>query len=75
MRALAHDSSQVPPRYQVEPDTLSVESGVIASGASADIRKGRLGDKTVAVKTLRTCGKINPHDVQKVRPSIPFWIC
>ena len=66
MRTLAHDSSQVPPRYQVKPHTLSVESGVIRAGASSDIRKGRLGDKTVAVKTLRTVWKIGPHNARKV---------
>ena len=67
MRALAHDSSQVPPRYQVEPGALTVESGVVAGGASSDIQKGRLGNKTVAIKTLKTCREINPGDVQKVR--------
>ena len=64
MRTLAHDSSQVPPRYQVEPRALSVEGGAICGGASSVILKGRLGDKTVAVKTLRTGWKI---DAQKVR--------
>ena len=67
MRSLAHDSSQVPPRYQVDSHTLAVESGVIASGSSSDIRKGRLGDMTVAVKTLRNCWKVDAHDAQKVR--------
>ena len=71
MRLLAYDSSQVPPRYQVEPHALSVEDGVVANGASSNIRKGRLGDKTVAVKTLRTDRGIDLHDVQKVsHPSI-----
>ena len=65
MRLLAHDSSQVPPRYQVEPHALSVEGGVIANGASSNIRKGRLGGKTVAVKTLKNDQGIDLHDVQK----------
>jgi len=43
MRALAHDSSQVPPRYQVEPDTLSVDGGVVACGASSVNTKGKVG--------------------------------
>ena len=66
MRLLAHDSSQVPPRYQVEPHALSVEGGVIANGAFSNIRKGKLGGKTVAVKTLKTDQGIDLHDVQKV---------
>ena len=66
MRSLAHDSSQVPPRYQVEPHTLSVEGGVIANGAFSNIREGRLGGKAVAVKTLKTDQGIDFHDVQKV---------
>ena len=63
MRLLAHASSQVPPRYQVEPHTLSVEGGVIASGAFSNIRKGRLGGKTVAAKTLKTDQGIDLHDI------------
>ena len=66
MRLLAHDSSQVPPRYQVKPHTLSIEGGVIADGASSNIRKGRLGGKTVAVRTLKVDQGIDPRDVQKV---------
>ena len=67
MRSLAYESSQVPSRYQVDPGTLSVEGSVIASGAYADVRKGRLGDRTVAVRTLRISQQINLHDAQKVR--------
>jgi len=63
MRALAHDSCQVPSRYQVKPDALRVESGVIASGAFSDIQKGRLGEKMVAVRTLRTYRNINAQKV------------
>ena len=66
MRLLAHDSSQVPPRYQVESHALSVDSGVIANGASSNIRKGRLGGKMVAVRTLKIDRGMDPRDVQKV---------
>jgi len=77
MRALAHDSCQVPSRYQVKPDALSVESEILISSASSDIRRGRLGDMMVAVKTLRTWGKIGPSDAQKVRavPKLFFRMC
>lgn len=67
MRELAYNSGQVPTRYQVEPNTLKVEDNVIAAGGFADIRRGRLGERTVAVKTLRTGWKGNPQDAQKVR--------
>ena len=72
MRALAHDSCQVPPRYQVKPGVLSVESGVFTSGASSEIRRGRLGYMAVAIRTLKTCGKVSPDDVQKVRAPSKF---
>ena len=73
MRGLAHDSCQVPPRYQVKPDALSVENKVLTGGASSDIRRGRLGGMTVAVKTLRNFGRINPNDAQKVRAAPKFF--
>ena len=66
MRSLAHDSSQVPPRYQVDPHSLSVEGTVIANGAFAQVRKGRLGGKTVAVRTLIIDRQTEPLDVLKV---------
>lgn len=69
MRSLAHEASQVPPRYKVDPHTLSVEDSVIAGGACADVRKGRLGDRTVAVRTLRVDRQTDLHDAQKVRVS------
>ena len=76
MRALAHDSCQVPPRYQVKPDALSIEREVLTSGASSDIRRGRLGDMIIAVKTLKSYGKINLNDAQKVcaTPKLFFGI-
>lgn len=73
MRALAHDSGQVPPRYQIEPHTLSVEGNTIDGGGSSDVRKGRLGDKIVAVKTLKS----RNIDAQKVcnAPKYFFGMC
>ena len=73
MRALAHDACQIPPRYQVKSDAFSVESEVVTSGASSDIRRGRLGDMAIAVKTLKTYGKINPNEVQNVRATFNFF--
>jgi len=76
MRALAHNSGEVPLRYQVEPGSLHVEDDVIATGAFSDIRKGRLGNRTVAVKTLRTCWRVK-QDARKVRaaPNCFFGVC
>lgn len=66
MRSLAYNSAQVPPRYQVDPRTLRVEGDVIANGAYADVRKGRLGDRVVAVRTLRIDRQTDLHDARKV---------
>ena len=66
MRKLAYDSCQVPPRYQVKPGALSVELDPIAAGGCADIRRGMLGDKIVAVKTLRCRERTDANNIQKV---------
>jgi len=66
MRSLAHDSAQVPPRYQIDPHSLSVEKTIIASGGFAEVRKGTLGGRMVAIKTLRTDQQIDPRDLLKV---------
>ena len=67
MRELARNSGQVPSRYQVKPDSLSVDGGVIASGHFSDIRRGKLDGNTVAIKTLKPHQESNAQDVQKVR--------
>ena len=67
MRTLAYNSGQVPPRYEVDRQSLSTEAHVIAHGAFADVREGRLGDRTVAVRSLRTDRQTNLAEVQKVR--------
>lgn len=67
MRALAHDSCQVPPRYLVDPNELTMDGGLIGSGSFAVIRKGTLGDKMVAVRTLKPGPQTDPRNsVQKV---------
>ena len=76
MRKLSAVSRQVPESYFVGRFArYTVEESIIASGGFADIRKGRLGGKDVAVKTIRTSmesriGAI--HEVRKAaRHSIP----
>lgn len=66
MRLLAYESGQVPPRYQVDPHALNVEATVIANGAYADVRKGRLGNRAVAIRTLRIDQRTNADNVRKV---------
>jgi len=66
MRALAYDSSQVPPRYQIKPGILSVEDEVIGRGGFSEVRKGRSGDSIVAVKILRPDRNADPNEALKV---------
>ena len=73
MRALAHDSCQVPPRYLVDPNELTMDGGFIGSGSFAVIRKGKLGDKMVAVRTLKPGPQTDPRNsVQKVRATLGY---
>lgn len=66
MRKLAYSSGQVPARYQVNRQSLSVEEDVIACGAFADVRKGKLGDRAVAIRTLRMDQKTDKIESKKV---------
>lgn len=66
MRMLAYSSGQVPPRYQIDRQSLSVGVRLIARGAFADVREGKLGDKAVAVKTLRVDKTADLYEAQKV---------
>ena len=66
MQTLACSSGQVPPRYKIDRRSFKVEPCVVACGGSADIREGMLGDKTVAVKTLRIGRSDDLHEAQKV---------
>jgi len=69
MRMLAYSSGQIlpPPRYQVNQHSLRVGANVIADGAFSDIRKGTLGGKTVAIRTLRVGPWADCSKAQKVR--------
>ena len=66
MRMLAYNSGQVPPRYKVDRQSLSTEARVISNSAFVDVQEGRLGDRTVAVRSLRTNQRTDLHHVQKV---------
>jgi hypothetical protein len=67
MWKLAYRSGQVPARYQVDRHSLSREADVIAGGTFAEVRRGRLGEKAVAIRTLRTDHNTNGDRYQKVR--------
>lgn len=65
---LAGASSQVPKSYLVGKLTsYKVKGGVVASGRLADIREGELGDKVVAVKTIRMSEETKVEVIHKVR--------
>ena len=66
MRKLAYSSGEVPARYQIDPQSLSVETALIACGAFADVRKGRLGHRVVAVRTPRVDQKTDENELKKV---------
>lgn len=66
MRKLAYNSGQVPPRYQVNRLSLSSEADVVASGSFADVRRGRLDNRAVAIRTLRVDQTTNSNQHQKV---------
>ena len=67
MRTLAYESGQIPLCYRVSPGTLSVEGDVFARSSSSEVQEGRLGDKAVAVKTVR----LNKGDAPKVCSVLP----
>ena len=66
MQMLAYNSGQIPSRYEVDRRSLSIEARVIANGAFADIREGRLSGKTVVVRSLRTSRHTDLYKLRKV---------
>ena len=66
MRMLAYNSGQLPSRYQVDRQLLQVDPRVTANGASVEIREGKLGGMTVAVRTFRTDRQEDYREIQKV---------
>ena len=66
-RRLAYNSGKVPARYQVDRDSLNKEPAVIANGSFADVRKGKLGDKVVAIRTLKVDRETSGDSSRKVR--------
>lgn len=77
MRRLAGASRQLPKSYIVGTFTrCKVEKKVIANGAFADIRKGRLKGMDVAIKTIRVslADDKNMGHIHEVRRTVCFTI-
>ena len=66
-RRLAYNSGTVPSRYQVDRDSLDREPAVISNGSFADVRKGKLGVKVVAIRTLKVDRETGGDNSRKVR--------
>jgi hypothetical protein len=70
MRKLAYSSRHVPASYQVDRASLNMEMTVIACGAFADVRKGTLGERAVAIRTLRVDQQADKEESEKVRVAL-----
>ena len=67
LRKLAGSTGQLPESYLVNKGAdYQVEDGIFASGGFADVRKGTLAKKPVAVKTIRIAQDRDVHKIQKV---------
>ena len=67
LRKLAGKTGQVPDSYLVGQDVdYQVEKTIFACGGFADVRRGRLAGKTVAVKTIRTALDSDLSKIRKV---------
>jgi len=67
LRKLAGNTGQVPDSYLVEKGAdYQVEKRIFACGGFADVRRGRLAKKVVAVKTIRTALDSNTSKIRKV---------
>lgn len=68
LRKLAANTRQVPESYLVGRWTrFTVHEEIIAGGGFADVREGRLGKRSVAVKTIRVSQETDIDKVHKVR--------
>ena len=67
LRKLAAHTGQLPDSYLVKKGMgFQIEKTILASGGFADIRRGKLAEKEVAVKTVRTT-QDDSLSVRKVR--------
>ena len=67
LRKLVGNTGQLPDNYLVSKDAdYQVEERIFAHGGFADVRKGRLAKKVVAVKTIRWAQDSNMSKIRKV---------
>ena len=67
LRKLAGNTGRLPDSYLVsENDDYQVEEPIFACGGFADVRKGKLAEKVVAVKTIRIAQDSNMSRIRKV---------
>lgn len=75
LRRLAGNTCRLPDNYLVgEGDNFQVEEKIFACGGFADIRKGTLAEKVVAVKTIRIAEDSDFPKIQKVSTIISAWL-
>jgi len=67
LRKLAGNAGQVPDSYLVGKGVdYQVEKRIFACGGFADVRRGKLAKKVVAVKTIRTAQDSDMSKIRKV---------
>jgi len=67
LRKLAGSTGQLPDSYLVSDGAdYQVEKRIFACGGFADVRRGRLAKKSVAVKTIRTAQDSDMPKIRKV---------
>ena len=67
LRSLAYDACQVPNRYRIDRNlAFDVAPTPFDGGGFAEIHRGRLGDRQVAVKVLRMAVNNDPYKTRKV---------
>jgi hypothetical protein len=67
LRKLAGNTGQLPDSYLIRKDgDYKVEERIFACGGFADVRKGRLANRTVAVKTIRIAQDMDIFKIRKV---------
>ena len=75
LRKLAANTGQLPVSYSVNKRAhFRVEERVYASGGFADVRKGKLNKRAVAVKTIRIAQDSDITKVQKVSATMSFFV-
>ena len=76
LRKLAGNTRQVPKSYLIGRWTrYTVKEEIIASGGFADVREGRLGDRVIAVRTIRVSLQTNIDDTHKVCDTVVIGSC